>query len=208
MKSFTILKLFLFIPFLAFSNNASVPMLEKIQKVESIKDYQKTLVLPVNLPMGLSLCINLPKGYKNILNTSTEFFSLFCEFIPENESENNWTNILTVQHIVGKSVTAKTFINQLKNMFASMPGSEIICETIVQGSGHIKGELCIKYTVNGRTEIVYVAVFSGPYDCAIFQNAKVINTHKKEELLKEYKALKKQSEKYAYFADANLVKKN
>lgn len=201
MKNFTLLKWFLVIPFLAFSNNASVSMLEKIKKLESIKDYVKQLILPVNSPMGLFLNITLPKGYKNILNTSTDFFSLFSEFIPENESENNWTNILTAQLIVGKSVTANTYINQLKNRFTSIPGSEIIYETTVQRCHYTKSELCIKYTINGRTEIVYIAAFSGPYDCAIFQNAKLINAHKKEDLLKEYKSIKKQSEKYFHFTD-------
>lgn len=134
------------------------------------------LLLPVNhlLAKGkkLSLQVDIPENFGPL----KELSSLVVEFIPKNQSRNNWTHMVTTQVITNQRRNAQTVTAYLKNGINQIATEiHLVEESSAKCSEHTESQLVIAYTLNKRRELLFSQYFSGPADCAGFQYCILVN---------------------------------
>lgn len=130
-------------------------------------------LLPVNhlLPAGqkTTLLIRVPENFRPLGDPMQPF----AEFIPKMDADvNNWSEIITLQTVVGKRVPASYLVDALKQQFAHTAGQfRVLYQSVESMATHAIATLVIKYMHNNRKEIMLARYVSGSYDCAGFQYA-------------------------------------
>lgn len=145
---------------------------------EDIADKSFSFSLPVNVALSphIFLVVNIPEGYRPLqsMQAMVKNTSNIMEFVPKDNSDDGWTNIITLSPLIGLKVKSSEFVSQLKQGFLSNASNvEILENTVNQYPGYEKSCLGVDYEVKSRHEMVYMCYYSGPYDCVGMQYAVV-----------------------------------
>jgi hypothetical protein len=146
-------------------------MAESISAIEENKDL--SLLLPINhlIDNKVSLSIKIDKSYKPLGQLPAKFM----EFIPKNESENNWSEIFTVQTLVGVRTSASDFLGKLKGAMQDKAKTfKLLKEDSKELKSYTMSSFGAAYETGGRKEVVYMRYYSGPADLCGVQYAKVL----------------------------------
>ncbi len=142
-----------------------------LSALEGNKDM--TLLLPVNhlTDKKVTLSVNIDKSYK----TLGQLPATFMEFIPQGGSENNWSEILTVQTLVGVRASAADFLGKLKTAMKEKATTfKLLQEDSKDMKTYTMSSFGAVYETGGRKEVVYMRYYSGPADLCGVQYAKVL----------------------------------
>jgi len=79
-----------------------------LELTEEQQNYKKIFLLPINWTEGAqdSLEVSIPEGYRCLQPTSMWVTSSLFEFIPVNEEADNWSEIITIERLVGRKIKA------------------------------------------------------------------------------------------------------
>ncbi|QLH35919.1 MAG: hypothetical protein HWD61_07055 [Parachlamydiaceae bacterium] len=92
------------------------------------------------------------------------------EFIPKGESQDNWSEIITIHKLIGKKINAAMMIDTLKSSILSQTKNGKIWKgSLTRKDAYLFGSLGLSYDLNGRHEILGCRYYSGPYDCVGIQ---------------------------------------
>lgn len=132
-------------------------------------DMQFTFLFPVD-DEKITLKIIIPKSFQALESDPN---SELLEFIPKTDTDPyKWTEIITLNKILGKSVTAPEYIESLNAEFIkSTKNAKIIEQDKHSYDGYQDASSIIQYNYNDRDEVVIFYSVSGPYDIANVQYA-------------------------------------
>jgi hypothetical protein len=143
-------------------------------KTQGTRDLQMTFILPINWSAGqnYNFIITIPEGYRS-LQSHTEWMENkipIIEFIPKNEDENLWTEIITINKSIGQKVPASHMTNYLKNaMIKKVENGRIWKDDVSVQPAYMFSTLGLFYNLNKVREVFGSRYYSGPYDCAGIQ---------------------------------------
>lgn len=140
-----------------------------------------SVLLPINAALKkgtrLNLAVEIPHNFKPIQDPR----ETFVEFIPDTEHENDWSQIITTQTLIGKQIDCADFLNKIKQSIISGVNEFEIIENSMQSYDSYKcATLTMAYRYR-RREIMFARYFSGPFDCSGVQYSIVINDQTSEE---------------------------
>lgn len=133
-------------------------------------DLQFTFLYPI-IEGKYQLMVRVPKNFKPLEGDPN---AELLEFIPKTDQDPyKWTEILTLNKILGKGITAPDYIERLDNLYLKHDEKNTkIIETDKHNFGDYQdASSIIKYQGNGRDEVVMLYSVSGPYDIANVQYA-------------------------------------
>lgn len=110
------------------------------------------------------LSVKIPKGYKSLQPNSTWDDAELIEFIPMNDGVSTWSEIITIHRLIGKKISAK----KVTDLFLQRISQIVKSNVLFNESSNDEYQTCyfmIKYTQNGKKEIMGAKYLSGPYDC-------------------------------------------
>jgi hypothetical protein len=125
-----------------------------------------TFLLPVDWSKEehCDLSVTIPKGYMSLQPNSTWDEAELIEFIPVNETSNKWSEIITIHRLVGKKVSAKKVTDLFLQRISQIVKTNVLFnESSIDG--YQSSYFMIKYTQNGKKEIMGAKYLSGLYDC-------------------------------------------
>ncbi len=159
--------------------------------------YKTSFLLPIDWSQAKhrDLSVNIPMGYKSLQPTSTWDKAPLIEFIPKDEHANAWSEILTIQKLIGKRISADQITTLLMQNISQVAKTSVLFKSAPLEKDQ-KSVFIIKYTHNGKEEVMGAEYLSGPYDCAGVQYT--IRLSKK---ISEQEAVKK----IKTFFDENLA---
>ncbi len=143
-------------------------------KTQGTRDLQMTFILPINWSGGqnYNLVITIPEGYRS-LQSHTEWMDNkipIIEFIPKNEGEDLWTEIITINKSIGQKVSATNMTNYLKNaMIKKVENGRVWKDEVSTQPAYMFASLGLFYNLNKVREVFGSRYYSGPYDCAGIQ---------------------------------------
>lgn len=154
------------------------------------EDYTFNYILPINWASDdrYNLTVTIPQGFRALQSQSSwlKKETPLIEFIPKNETENNWTEIITINKYIGQGLSAETMIKNLKNtMLSNVENGKVKSENLTKEPSYIFGNLDITYDLNGNHEIFGSRYYSGPYDTVGVQYTIRAKKDKEEEALKK-----------------------
>lgn len=174
--------------------------LENLNRVENLDKLEAPIfLLPVDhihKPVS-NLRVTLPKAFSSI--QSLENFALpdqiMIEYIPNGESPDNWSEIITIHKFIGRKLQAYPFLKLLKKELASktIENKVISFDPLKEGAHIERAELIMEYMANNQREVIGALYYSGPFDAAGVQYTIRLN-----EKMTEEKAVNKIS---TYFKD-------
>lgn len=132
------------------------------------------LSLPINATVAppVTLFIKIPKGFRALqsLTDLARGKSNLIEFIPKDDGEYDWTEIITLNPFIGAKMKASDIVNSMNARFKQAAQEVHILETKTTQHGNYEQSCtAMDYVVNKRHEMVYMCYYSGPYDCAGIQ---------------------------------------
>lgn len=147
---------------------------------DALEGYKINLLLPIN--DNSTLMVSVPATYKAV--QSIEMFSLnkgpILEFIPVNETANKWSEIITLNMIVGGKTSAKAILSSFKENFkAAAQKLTVLEDKLVEKDGYSEGTLVMAYRHQGRDELVHMRYFSGADDLSGIQYAVTVKQGEK-----------------------------
>lgn len=131
---------------------------------------QFTFLFPIN-DDKIQLKVVIPKDFKPLQGDPN---SEILEFIPKTDKDPyKWTEIITLNKILGTGITAPDYIESLDNMFvkSGVKDAKILETEKHSFDGYQDASSIIKYNANGRDEVVIFYSVSGRYDIANIQYA-------------------------------------
>lgn len=94
------------------------------------------------------------------------------EFIPANETGDNWTQIITTNSFINKKLAAAQFIDYMQKRFQEAATQVTVIDSSLDNyPDYQRSCTTIDYQVNERHEMVAMCYYSGPYDAAGIQYA-------------------------------------
>jgi hypothetical protein len=161
--------------------------------------------LPVNATISPKVIarITIPNNFRPLQDISVITKGQILEFIPISDTdEYNWTEIITVQLLLGKHIRAQDFTKLLKkNISKHGSNAEVLADRLDKTRSHSSSTLIMKYSINKRYEILIAKYISGPYDCTGIQYSVLISKDVFEDEVK----LKEQLEKMNIFLEDRMV---
>lgn len=132
----------------------------------AVDDLKVTFLLPIDWTSNntSNLSVNVPEGFKPIQSMNAIETGVI-EFIPENETAYNWSEIITIHKFVGSCIPADKYANFIKESIfkaAKVTKSWKIEKSINKST---VGSFGLDYSYNGNSEVIGALYFSGPYDC-------------------------------------------
>ena len=111
----------------------------------------------------------------------------FLEYIPKNDSSNNWTSIITLQSMPKMGLKASEFVKKIKyNMIKSASSHQILQSDDLNTGSYMFSSITLVYVFNRRREVICAQYYSGPMDCCGIQYTRRIGEDAKvEDVLKE-----------------------
>lgn len=134
------------------------------------QDLQFTFLFPV-IEDKVQLKVTVPKNFKGLEGDPN---AELLEFIPKTDQDPyKWSEILTLNKILGTGITAPEYIKKLDELFLKSDGRDAkVIETDKHSFGDYQdASSIIKYQSNGRDEVVMFYSVSGPMDIANVQYA-------------------------------------
>jgi|GEM_PF-3368889 len=115
------------------------------------------------------LSVSIPEGYKPL--QSLEQFgrreATMIEYIPKEESANEWSKIITLNKLIGKRTQAGIFTNSLKSQVsASSSSRKVLSQGVSKEKMIEKAHFIMQYQYQNRQEVLGAFYFSGPSDLA------------------------------------------
>lgn len=165
--------LFIFFALLAVSpvfgagQNVKDPALSE----KSIEGYQQNFLLPIDVieTTKYNLNVTIPKGYKSVqpLSSFTGANDIMIEYIPQANETNNWSEIITVNKYIGQKASAKLFTSMLKiQMMSQANGVKLLKDTASNENNKEQAFFIMRYTFQGKHEVIGAKYYSGPFDSA------------------------------------------
>ena len=151
-----------------------------------------TLLLPVNT-LGekgtrINLQFNFPKGFRCLqgekFKDPQDLDDLaLLEFIPEGERVDNWSEIITSNVFLGKSVKAGNLVEHIKENIVKIAENVKILEeeSKTDDAAFETATVALAYTHNGRREVMRAVAYSGPADCTSIQYSSVVKENQSED---------------------------
>jgi hypothetical protein len=134
------------------------------------QDAKFRFALPINWssPVKYNLFVTIPDGFKSLQSTEEMFKenTTIIEFIPNDEPEDNWTQIITVVKFINKKLSAEYSTNFLKNsMLSQVSHGKVWLDTASNEGAYHRATLGLTYDLRGKHEVIGAQYYSGPYDC-------------------------------------------
>ncbi len=174
---------------LAGGETLLTPALEK-----DIANYQPVFLLPVDVVKTpkANLMIEVPKGFKPLqsINEFSKKENDMIEYIPQQDSSDNWNEIITVNKFIGRKIPADKFTDLLKvNLIKNSKNGKILLESSSKEQETKKSWFLLKYTHQNVEEMIGATYYSGPYDSAGAQyTIRLRNGQTEEEAIKKINA--------------------
>lgn len=164
---------------------------------ESLDNYDKTFLLPVDwsTEQHLNLSVNIPRNFKSIQPASSWDKAELIEFIPENENVGDWSEIITIQKLINKQISANQITAAILKKLSAITNISVISKEN-SNKKYEEDAFVIKYNYKGKDEVLGAKYLSGPYDSVGVQYTIRLN-----ENLSQQKAV----EKIQDFFKNNLV---
>jgi len=139
-----------------------------------------SMLLPINaaLPAGkrANLLVEVPQGFKCL---QSNLMSPVLEFIPKDENDLfKWSETISTQIFLGRRSQSKVIIDLIKNKFFQKTKNVQVLEISSEDHGtYNEASMLISYTSieNGRSELLFVKYYSGPYDASGLQYSIALN---------------------------------
>lgn len=164
MKNILFLSTFLFT---SFAYGVDVSKIDPPAAVKSSS--QRTYVLPINWAETpkYGLVVTIPQGFKPLVpQGELDASATLQEYIPENETAENWTEIISVSKYIGKSIGAIKLLGEIKTqMLAKATNGKVWIESNAVKPNYQQASLGIQYDYQGKHEVMGAHYYSGPYDC-------------------------------------------
>lgn len=128
-----------------------------------------TIQLPISWssPTQCNLAITIPTGFRSLQPLAKWKESTIIEFIPEGESDSSWSEIITVNKIIGQRISATQITNHLEKTLPTKSFNfEVIASSAVKEPSYLRSNLDVSYDNEGKHEVLSCRYYSGPYDCA------------------------------------------
>lgn len=117
----------------------------------------------------INLKVTVPKGYKPLqaLDAFSKREQVMIEYIPQNDNENNWSEIITVNKFIGQKISAKTFAAMVKiQMMSAAKGIKLIADISSKDKNIEEAFFLMRYRNQQKQEIIGAKYFSGTFDAA------------------------------------------
>ncbi|MDF3047370.1 MAG: hypothetical protein K0R73_488 [Candidatus Midichloriaceae bacterium] len=185
-----------------FSTTACLTRATKEPINLKLEEYKATYSLPVNAASSpkTHLTITPPKNFVTSPKYFEDFFegrSSILEYVPQNESFEKWSKILTITLLKGKGMQAGNLTKTISSAIIPYSKDYILMPIKTeQRTGYEVSKLALQYLkFNGEIEMVYMDYYSGPYDCAGLQyTVKLSSWLPLPEALKKAKQLEQEME--------------
>ncbi len=156
--------------YLIFAMFAITPIFGAELTEKEIEAFQPTFLLPIDVTkQPINLSVTIPKGYKPLqpLDAFGKREQVMIEYIPQNDSENNWSEIITVNKFIGQKISAKTFAGMVKiQMMSEAKGIKLIADTSSINKNIEEAYFLMRYRTQQKQEIIGAKYISGPFDAA------------------------------------------
>lgn len=126
--------------------------------------------LPINWASSpkYNLSVTIPPGYISL--QSFEVWSdektTLIEFVPKGEDGENWTEIISINKLIGRKVSADILLDLVKKgLMKNLENVKILKEEVSKQPSYIQAKSILSYNDKDKHEIVGLLYYSGPYDC-------------------------------------------
>jgi hypothetical protein len=134
-----------------------------VSAAEIPEDYKASFVLPIAKNRVLS--VSIPEGYKSLQPASVWDKAPLIEFIPNDGSTASlWSEIITIQKLIGRGISADKMTSLLMQQLSQAVKTTLLFKESSK-NGYQMVYFALKYTHNGRQEILGAKYLSGPHDC-------------------------------------------
>jgi len=156
--------------YLIFAIFAITPIFGAELTEKEIEGFQPTFLLPIDVTkQPINLKVTVPKGYKPLqaLDAFSKREQVMVEYIPQNDNENNWSEIITVNKFIGQKISAKTFAAMVKiQMMSAAKGIKLIADISSKDKNIEEAYFLMRYRNQQKQEIIGAKYFSGTFDAA------------------------------------------
>lgn len=149
-------------------------MAEFSSKME--EGHQAGMLLPVNVSKGLFLKVTTPPGFSLGSSKShdqgDEQKMFITEFVPNGETVENWTRIITTQAFVGLGDKASALLEAVYKGVVDTVGEDNVDDPniyLTTQIGYTESFMQVAYRNKGMDERLVIKIFSGPSDTAVAQ---------------------------------------
>lgn len=142
---------------------------EQPASTSQIEKFRFILPIDWTTPYKYDLVVSIPEGFRSLqsIEDMLKESTSLIEFIPKDEEDDSWTQIITVNRFIGKKITAEYFSNFLKNsMLAKVSNGKVWLDTATDHAAYHQTTLGLTYDFLGKHEVMGAQYYSGPYDCA------------------------------------------
>lgn len=174
MKKSNVLLSFALLPFLLGVSSLAVSA-TVAETLEANKDSNFTILFPINVASAkINLNVTVPSNFKPI---KQETNSKLLEFMPKTDQDPfKWTEIITLNPIIGKRVSAADYIASMQKAMMEAATNPKIIESDKHDYGQYQDAYFImQYKNKDRDELALFYSASGPYDLANVQYAVLLN---------------------------------
>ncbi len=135
-------------------------------RAELPEEYGTTFLLPIDWTTDKhrDLSVKIPKGYKSLQPASTWDKAPLIEFIPHGEKQTGWSEMITIQKLTGRDLSADRFVNLLIQQISNQVKTTLLFRENAKDK-YQTVVFALKYTHNGNEEILGGKYLSGPHDC-------------------------------------------
>jgi hypothetical protein len=139
--------------------------------ISKYSNYKAIYSLPIN---GVStpkihLIIKAPEGFKvspENFNAFHQGHSTILEYVPQNETLENWSKIITLSSQVGNKLQADQYTKGFVEFTVPQTKrSKIVTQKTEKRDSYLFSSIAFQYmSNNGKVELLYMEYYSGPYD--------------------------------------------
>jgi len=126
------------------------------------------MILPINATVSpmYNLIVSIPKGYKALQDLEAFEKASLIEFVPTDESDENWSEIITIHKLIGKKISANDFMQKFKTKLLEKKVNNIAVEDSYETFPNYQmASLLASYEDAHQHETLGAKYYSGPLDC-------------------------------------------
>lgn len=145
---------------------------EQEKPAANLEQHKITFLLPISWSSDVqcNLSVTIPPNFRSLIPMSQWDQATMVEFIPEGESENTWSEIITISKLIGQRISASQITQHLeKTLPTKSTNFKVIESSAVKEPLYVRATLEVSYNNAGNHEILSCRYYSGPYDCAGIQ---------------------------------------
>ena len=124
-----------------------------------------SFVFPVDWSVEprVNLSVDIPPDFKAVQPASSWNQAELIEFIPQQDDVSNWSEIITIQKLINRRISADQLSALLiENLSKTVKLTVLLNERANQG--YEEDRFIVQYDYNGRDEVLGAKYVSGPYD--------------------------------------------